>query len=126
MRYPSLQVPYEYETNSTKVSGLTEQGGPLDDESFLLARKRLTELLRVVAFHHHRKNELLSAAVYAMTLRHLYPHFKVGEFTPHDSHLHGKVNRAFGTSRYAYHAVDSLLDKLKVELESRGIRDAPK
>jgi hypothetical protein len=120
-----FQVPYEYETNSTKVTGFTEQGGPLDNESFLLAQKRLTELLRVVAFHHHRKNELLSAAVYAMALRHLSTHFKVGEFTPHDSHLHGKINRAFETNRYAYDAVDSLLQTVKDTLSGHGITDAP-
>ncbi|MFZ2081241.1 MAG: hypothetical protein WAV38_32260 [Xanthobacteraceae bacterium] len=120
-----FQVPYEYETNSTKVTGLIEQGGPFDDESFLLAQKRLEELLRVIASHHCRRSELLSAALYAMTLRHLSPHFKMGEFTPHDSHLHGKINSAFGLNRYAYEAIDSLLQKSKGELLEHGITDAP-
>ena len=120
-----FQVPYEYETNSTKVTGLVEQGGPFDDEAFLLAQKRLKELLRVIASHHYRKSELLSATLYAMILRHLSPHYQVGEFTPHDSNLHGTINRAFGMSRYAYDAVDSLLQELKDELAGHAIADAP-
>jgi hypothetical protein len=120
-----FQVPYEYETNSTKVTGLTEQGGPLDEPSFLLAQNRLKELLRVIVSHHYRRGELLSAAPYAITLRHLSPDYKVGEFTPHDSHLHGAINAAFGMNRYVYDAVDSLLQKVKDELAGHGITDAP-
>lgn len=50
---------------------------------------------------------------------------KAGELTPHGSHLHGKVNRAFETNRYAYDAVDSLLQTIKDALSGRGITDAP-
>ena len=78
-----FQVPYEYETNSTRVTGLTEQGGPLDEDSFVLAQNRLKELLRVIASHHYRRGELLSAPPYAIALRHLSPHYQMGEFTPH-------------------------------------------
>ena len=120
-----FQVPYAYETNSTRMTGLTEQGGPFDEESFLLAQKRLIELLRAIGFQHYRNDSFLSAAIYALILRHLSTDFKLGEFSAHNSFLHTKINNAFGVNRYAYEAIDSLLDKLKSELESRGIRDGP-
>ena len=106
-------------------SSLTEQGGPFDDESILLAQSRLKELLRAIAFHYDRKGELFSAAIYAMTSRHLSPHYKMGDFNPHVSSLHGKINNAFGLNRYAYHAIDSLLKKLKSVLAAHRITDAP-
>lgn len=120
---PHFQVPYDYETNATKVTGLTEQGGPFREETFQLAQDRLKELLRVITTHYYKKNELVSAAIYAMALRQLSPISKPGEFTPHDSFLHTQLNAVFGMAppQYAYQACDSLLTMVKDKFARHGI-----
>jgi len=118
-----FQVPYEYETNATDAAGgMSDQGGPFSEDSFLLAQNRLKELLGLIATHHYSKKELVSAAIYAMVLRQLSPVYKVGEFTPHNHSLHTELNNRFGGGlKYAYQACDSLLKMVKDELARHGI-----
>jgi formylglycine-generating enzyme required for sulfatase activity len=75
--------------------------------------------------HHYRKNELVSAAIYAMALRRLSPHYKPFEFNAHNGSLHSELNKRFGMSppTYLYQASDSLLQMLKDELGRHEIAD---
>jgi hypothetical protein len=91
-----FRVPAEYETNTTKVSGLMDQGGPFTEGSLQLAQSRLEELLGLIATHHYRKNELVSAAIYAMALRRLSPNYRLFEFNAHDVALYSELNTRFG------------------------------
>jgi hypothetical protein len=119
---PRFQVPYDYETNATKVTGMAQQGGPFRDENFQLAEGRVKELLAAITTHHYDKKDLVNAAIYAIALRQLSPVYKVGEFSPHNSFLHSELNNRFGgNQRYAYQACDSLLKMVKVELARHGI-----
>jgi len=122
-----FRVPAEYETNTTKVSGLMDQGGPFTEGSLQLAQSRLEELLGLIATHHYRKNELVSAAIYAMALRRLSPHYRPFEFNAHNGSLHSELNKRFGMSppTYLYQASDSLLQMLKDELARHEIADMP-
>jgi hypothetical protein len=118
-----FQVPYDYETNATKVSGLIDQGGPFSEASLLLAQNRLKERLELIATHHYNKKELVSAVIYAMALRRLYPDFKPGEFSAHNSHLHMELNKMFGMEppTYVYQACDLLLKNVTDELARHGV-----
>jgi hypothetical protein len=88
-----FRVPAEYETNTTKVSALSDQGGPFTEGSLQLAQSRLEELLGLIATHHYRKNELVSAAIYATALRRLSPRYRPFEFNAHNGILHSELNR---------------------------------
>jgi hypothetical protein len=120
-----FRVPYDYETNSTRLTGLIDMGGPFTDASLLVAQNRLKELLGLVAAHHYQNNELVSAAIYATALRQLSPEgYRAGEFNPHYMPLHSALNNRFElVSPYAYQAGDSLLQVLKDELARHGIGD---
>lgn len=90
-----------------------------------MAQNRLKELLGLVATHHYGKNELVSAAIYAMALRRLAPDFTPGEFNAHNTFLHSELNKRFGMTppTYSYQASDTLLQMLKDELARHGIAD---
>jgi hypothetical protein len=79
-----------------------------------------------IAIHDHIKGDLVSAAIHAMALRHLFPtEYKAGEFHPHYIPLHAELNRLFGMEppSYRYQACDSLLKMVKDELAGREITD---
>ena len=121
-----FQAPYEYETNAIDVSGGTSEfGGPFSEQSVQRAEAVLKELLRHITTHHYKKNELVSAAIYATALRRLSPIYKPGEFNPHDAFLHSELNNRFGMSpaTYAYQAVDTLRQMLVDKLAQHGISD---
>lgn len=122
-----FRVPDDYETNTTKVTGWITQGGPFREESLLLAQNRLKELLGLIATHHYRNNDMMSAAIYAMALRQLSPMGYSGPFHPHDNFLHSNLNQLFGMQppSYVYQACDSLLKMVKDELARHGIADPP-
>jgi len=122
-----FRVPDDYETNTTKVTGWITQGGPFREESLLLAQNRLKELLGLIATHHYRNNDMMSAAIYAMALRQLSPMDYSGPFHPHDNFLHSTLNQLFGMQppSYVYQACDSLLKMVKDELARHGIVDPP-
>ena len=119
-----FRVPANYETNTTRFTAWTGQGGRFREESLLLAQSRLKELLGVIATHYYHKKDMVSAAIYAMALRQLAPDYET--FTPHDSHLHNELNRLFrmDPSTYLYHACDALLKMVKDELARRGIAES--
>ncbi len=119
-------VPADYETNSTSFTAWCGQGGNFRDDILPLALKRLKELLGLVAKHYHRKNDLQTAAIYAMTLRHLEPEgWSIP--CPHDVGLHLDINHAFSelSPTYAYAACDALLHQIKEELRKHGIDTFP-
>lgn len=73
----NFQTPYEYETNTADVrGGINEFGGPFSEQSVQRAKAVLQELLRRITTHHYKKNELVSAAIYATALRRLAPVYK--------------------------------------------------
>lgn len=120
-------VPADYETNSTVVKGICGQGGNFHNDNLPLALSRLKELFGLVATHYYRKNDLQTAAIYAMALRHLEPEGWTPTPFNHDVHLHGAINRAFidlPGPDYAFKACDALLNQVKEELRKHGI-DAP-
>jgi hypothetical protein len=126
-------APANYETNKTALTSWTRQGGHLREESVLLARDRLKELLGIVGTDYFRKKDMVNAAIYAMALRQLSPEGysrPTGPTDPggqHDVHLHGELNRLFGTTPpgYVFQACDSLLKLVKDELGRHGIADLP-
>jgi hypothetical protein len=119
-----FQAPYEYETNSAGgVGGKSDFGGPFSEQSVHRAKAVLKELLGHITAHHFKNNELVSSAIYATALRRLSPVYIEGEFNPHNTLLHTELNRCFGTSTYAYAAVDALRQMLIDELARHGIRD---
>lgn len=124
---PHFWVPDSYETNTTKHSGWVHQGECFQEESLLLAQNRLKELLGLIATHHYRNNDMVSAAIYAMALRQLSPTGSSDRFDPHDGFLHFELNKLFGMqpSSYLYQACDSLLKMVKNELAQHGIADPP-
>jgi hypothetical protein len=124
---PRFRVPYEYETNTTNDSGVMEQGGPFRDDLLQHAHTRLEELMRCITTHHYREKDMVSATIYAMALRRLSPEYVPGKFTPHDTSLHGELNRLFGMEppTYRYQACDSLLGTVKDRLAQHGIADSP-
>jgi hypothetical protein len=123
---PHFRVPYAYETNLAKsIGGLSHQGGPFEEKTLQCAQDRLKELMDRVTRHYHIKGDLVSAAIYAMALRHLSPDYRPGEFTPHDISLHAKLNSFFGMEppSHTYQACDSLLKMVKDELAGHGVTD---
>jgi len=122
----TFQTPYEYETNTADVKGgISEFGGPFSESSVLRANAVLKELLRHITTHHYKKNELVSAAIYATALRQLAPVYKVSEVTPHDHFLHTELNKRFRMDppTHAYQAVDTLRQMLVDKLAQHGISD---
>jgi hypothetical protein len=121
---PHFFVPSPYETNKLCDMGTTRQGGRFRSEFLPLAENRTKELLGVLATHYFRNNDLVSAAIYAMALRHLSP----ADYSaptgpndpgmPHDLELHNRLNRFLGIepAKYVYEACDSLLKLVKDEL----------
>jgi hypothetical protein len=122
-----FRVPADYETNTTKFTAWTGQGGRFREESLLLAQSRLKELIGLLATHYHDKNDMVSAAIYAMALRQLSPMGYSGPFDPHDTHLHMELNKLFGMDppSYVFQACDSLLKIVKDELARHGISEPP-
>jgi hypothetical protein len=120
-----FQVPYEYETNATGTGGISEFGGPFTEQSAQRAEAVLKELLRHITTHLYKKNELVSAAIYATALRRLSPDYTPGEFTPHDTFLHSELNKRFGMSppTHSYQAVDTLRQMLVDKLAQHGMPD---
>lgn len=119
-----FRVPYDYETNTTKFTAWTGQGGNFRKESLSLALDHLRELLGHVATHYFRNDDLVNAAIHAMALRHLSPDWSgPWPFDPHDSNLHAHLNQLFGMEppTYLYQACDSLLQIVKCELARHGI-----
>jgi hypothetical protein len=88
-------VPADYETNTTKFTAWTGQGGRFREESLLLAQSRLKELMGLIATHYYEKKDMVSAAIYAMALRQLSPMGYSGPFDPHNMHLHLELNKLF-------------------------------
>jgi hypothetical protein len=89
-----FQVPADYETNTTKFTAWTRQGGHFREESVLLAQCRLKELLELFATHYYNKNDLVSAAISVMAVRQLSPK---GPYDPHNPNLHMALNELLGT-----------------------------
>ncbi len=120
-----FRVPANYETNTTKFTAWTGQGGYFREESLLLAQNRLKELLGHIATHYYRQKDMVSATIYAMVLRQLSPMGYSGPFDPHDTHLHMELNKLLGTesSGYVFEACDSLLKMVKDELARHGITE---
>jgi hypothetical protein len=119
-------TPHEYETNTTKIKGISGQGQRLlPRESLARSHTRLKELLGFVATHHYRNKDMVSAAIYAMALRQLFPDYSSPN--PHDSELHTQLNNLFSVDHpsYQYQACDSLLKIVKNELARHGIAEQP-
>jgi hypothetical protein len=127
---PYFRVPYDYKTNSTSsgdLGGQMELGGPFTSGSLELAKGRLKELLSRVATHHSQENDMVSAAIYALTLRHLSPEGYIpGKFSIHPPTVHARLNEIFKMKpgSYAYAAGD-LLQLVKDELAARGVSLSP-
>src|SRR6266436_144320 len=115
-----FKVPYDYETNKTKLTGITTQGvWRFREDTLPRAKDRLIELLWLVATYFDYTDDMVSAVIYAMTLRQLQP----GDWEPgnqHPSPLHNKLNELFGFAgkpgNYSYKACDLLLQMVKDEL----------
>jgi hypothetical protein len=122
---PHFQAPYEYETNTAGgIGGTGDFGGPFSDQSAQRAEAVLKELLSHITTHHYKNKELVSAAIYATALRRLSPVHKQGDVTRHDTALHSELNNRFGSTAYAYQAVDTLRQMLIDKLAEHGISDA--
>ena len=93
----------------------------LPEESLQRAHNRLKELLGFLATHHYRNKDMVSAAIYAMALRQLFPDYSSPN--PHDMQLHTELNKRFGMEppSYMYQACDSLLKMVKDKLAQQGI-----
>jgi hypothetical protein len=102
----------------------TTSEGPFSEQSVQRAEAVLKELLGNIATHYYRNNELVSAAIYATALRRLSPDYNVGEVNPHNTFLHGELNRRFGMDKYLYEAADALLQSLINRLAQHGISDS--
>jgi len=122
-------VPGDYETNSTKFRGWTSQGGRFREDSLPVAQTRLKELMSLLATHYYDNKDMVSAAIYAMALRHLSPTVEreLGIPLGENVHLHMELNRLFGMNppSYVFEACDSLLKIMKDELARHGIVDPP-
>jgi hypothetical protein len=117
-------TPDEYETNTTNFKAISGQGQRfLPSESLARAHTQLKELLGFVATHHYRNKDMVSAAIYAMALRQLFPDYSSPN--PHDSELHRQLNNLFAVNHpsYLYQACDSLLKIVKNELARHGIAE---
>jgi hypothetical protein len=120
-------VPADYETNKTKNTARTTQGNwRFREDTFPLAKDRLTELLWLVATHCDYTDDMVSAVIYAMALRHLQPPpWQPGHLHPGD--LHHKLNELFGfepgkPGNYLYKPCDLLLQMVKDELARHPTR----
>jgi hypothetical protein len=120
-------VPYDYETNKAKYTAQSTQGNwRFREDTFPLAKARLIELLDLVATYYDYADDMVSAVIYAMALRHLQPApWKPGD--RHPSHLHHKLNDLFGCEpgkpgNYLYKPIDLLLQMVKDELARRQAR----
>jgi hypothetical protein len=122
-----FRVPGEYATNTTKLRSWVGQGGRFRDESLVLAEQRLNELLGLIATHYYDNDDMVRAAIYAMTLRQLSPMGYSGPFDPHNPLLHNALNRLLGMapSNYLFQGADALLKMVKDELARHGIADRP-
>lgn len=121
-----FQVPYEYETNrADAIGGISEFGGPFSEQSVQRAEAVIKELLGRITTHHYKKNELVSAAIYATALRRLSPVHEPFQFNPHDVSLHSELNRRFGMSQptHSFEAIDALRQMLIDELAQHGISE---
>jgi hypothetical protein len=122
-----FQTPYEYTTNTPEVlGGITDFGGPFSEQSVQRAKGVVKELLSHITTHHFNKTELVSAAIYATTLRRLSSaSYTQGEFTPHNASLHAELNMRFGMTppTHSYEAVDTLQQMLIDRLAQHGISD---
>lgn len=119
-----FRVPNDYETNTMKFRGWLGSRARFRDDLLPLAHDRLKELLGLIATHYYERDDMGSAAIYAMALRHLSPSYS-RQFDPHDSSLHMKLNEFFGLEppTYLYQACDSLLKIVKDELARHGIAE---
>jgi hypothetical protein len=121
-----FKVPYDYETNKAKLTGMATQGNwRFREDTFPLAKDRLTELLWLVATHSDYTEDMVSAVVYAMALRQLQP--SEHGLGTHPSTLHNKLNDLFGfeagkPGNYTFKACDLLLQMVKDELARRPAR----
>jgi hypothetical protein len=124
-----FKVPYDYETNKTKLTGMATQGvWRFREDTFPLAKARLIELLCLVATYYDYTDDMVSAVIYAMALRQLQP----GDWKPGDLHpssLHHKLNALFGfepgkPGNYLYKPCDLLLQMVKDELARHPARSS--
>jgi hypothetical protein len=122
-----FKVPSDYETNKTKLTGIATQGNwRFREDTFPLAKDRLIELLYLVTTHYYYNDDIMSAVIYSMALRHLQPApWKPGHL--HCSFLHTKLNELFGcgpgkSGNYAYKACDLLLQMVQDELARHPAR----
>ena len=121
-----FKVPYDYETNKAKLTGMATQGvWRFREDTFPLAKDRLTELLWLVATHYDYTDDMVSAVIYAMALRQLQPSYERGDL--HPSALHDKLNELFELEagkpgNYKYKACDLLLQMVKNELARHRAR----
>jgi hypothetical protein len=122
-------VPPDYETNRTKDTARTMQGvWRFREDTFQLAKNRLRELMSSITTHCYNNGDgdMVSAVIYAMALRQLSPEGYVpGQFNPHNSFLHTKLNELFGMEQgkpgsYLYQACDLLLKMVTDELARHG------
>jgi hypothetical protein len=120
-------VPEKYETNTIKLTARTGQGGRFREESLPLAESRLKELMGLIATHYYEKKDLVSAAIYAMALRHLSPMGDESGPFHHNTHLHMQLNKLFEMEppTYVFQACDSLLKMVRAELARHGVGDPP-
>jgi hypothetical protein len=127
-------VPADYETNKTKDTARTMQGvWRFRADTFQLAKDRLRELMSHITTHCYNNGnngDTVSAVLYAMALRQLSPEGYVpGQFNPHNSFLHNKLNELFGfepgkPGNYLYKACDLLLQMVKDELARQPARSS--
>jgi len=113
-------VPADYETNKTKDTARTMQGNwRFRDDTFQLAKDRLRELMSALTTYYFNTDDMVNAVIYAMALRQLSPEgYVLGQFNPHNSFLHTKLNQLFEMKPggYVYEACDLLLKIVKDEL----------
>jgi hypothetical protein len=120
-------VPADYETNKMKLTGMVTQGvWRFREDTFPLVKDRLIELLCLVATNYNYTDDMLSAVIYAMALRHLQGcEWQPGHLYPIS--LHNKLNELFQMrpGGYAYEAYDLLLQMVKDELARHTARSSP-
>jgi hypothetical protein len=120
-----FQVPADYETNATTVTGWVDLGGGFRKESLPVAQRWLKELMGHLATHSYQNQDIISAAIYAMTLRHLSTNGAPTKFAPDDTYLNTHLNSCFGMNppSHMFQAADLLLKMVKDELARNGITE---